>query len=230
MTLTEKSHLENPLILKPNEVLDDDRLEKSMVYLLKENEKTLKLYIEKEVGVDKIKEIKAVDDLIRNIKGLLSFDGLKRISDAIISKNFIKGWDSAEKQMEMNVSFNQKALEFLQNYTFENIKGMTEEITNDLRQELQRGIINGEGLVKLKDRVSSVMDIGENRAQMIARTETNRAENNGKLLAVKGSGLDYKKKWISAEDERTSDICNHLDNDIIGLNDEWRNKKCRAVI
>ena len=101
---------------------------------------------------------------------------------------------------------------------------MTEEIKNDLRQELQRGIMAGEGITKLKARVSKVFDKGENRAEMIARTETNRAENQGKLQAFKSSGEEYVKKWLTHFDDRTSPICKRLDNQVVGIDENFKDK------
>ena len=212
----------HPLILGPNETMDEDRLKKGILYLLGSNEKLIKDLIEKEIGKDKLSEVKSVEDIAKLMKGLLSFEGIKAISDKIIGFEFVTGWDSSEKQIEKNIPFNNKALEFLQDHTFDNIKGMTEEITNDLKAELERGIINGEGVVKLKNRVEKVFNVGENRAAMIARTETNRAENQGRLLAMKGSGLDFKKKWSTHEDDRTSPICKRLDGQVVDLDDNFK--------
>ena len=219
----EKKDFENnPLIINPNETLDDDRLEKSIVFILKTNEKKIKSLIDKEMGENKLMQIKSLEGLTKVIKGILSFVGLKSISDAVINNTFMKGWDSAEKQVERNLMVNRGAVSFIQDYTFANIKGMTEEIVNDLRQELERGIINGEGIAKIKARVSKVFDVGENRAEMIARTETNRAENQGKLQAFKSSGEKLKKKWSTHKDDRTSPICNRLDGQTVGINESFK--------
>ena len=222
--IQEKAWDINPLILRPNETMDDDRLEKSIVYVLKENEAKIKSLIEKEVGQNKIQEIKSLEGIIKAIKSILSFAGLKTISDAVINQTFMKGWDSAERQMERNLMLNKGAVSFIQDYTFANIKGMTEEIMNDLRRELEMGIMGNEGIAKIKARVSSVFDVGENRAQMIARTETNRAENQGKLQAFKSSGVKLKKQWNTHFDDRTSPICKRLDGQTIGINENFKDK------
>jgi len=119
---------------------------------------------------------------------------------------------------------NKGAITFIQDYTYNNIKGMTEEIMQDLRQELERGIMAGEGVAKIKSRVSKVFDVGENRAEMIARTETNRAENHGKLQAFKSSGEKLKKQWHSHFDERTSPICKRLHGQTVGINENFKDK------
>ena len=104
---------------------------------------------------------------------------------------------------------------------------MTDEIAGDLRAELERGVIAGESVPKLQARVEKVFDVGKNRAEMIARTEVNRAENNGRLQAFKTSGKEkeYQKKWISHIDERTSEICKHLDGQIVEMNDNFKEGK-----
>lgn len=220
-----KGYEDNPLILREFEEITEDRLIKSIVYLMKENEKKIKDLIEKEIGKDKLMDIKSVDDIAKRIKDLISFMGLKTISDAVIKNTFVEGWDDAEMQLDKNLMMNKDAITFIQDYTFNNIKGMTEEITQDLRQELERGIMAGEGITKIKARVSKVFDVGEVRAAAIARTEVNRSENQGRLLAWKSSGeTDYMKKWMTHFDAKTSAICKRLDGQIVGINENFKEK------
>jgi len=215
---------DNPLILGPNETIGEDRLERSIIYLLKLNEKKILDLIEKEAGKNTLKEIKSVEEVAKKIDTLVSFDGLKTISDKVIKDNFMKGWDSAEKQLFRNLVLNNSAMDFIKDYTFGNIKDMTKDIAKNLRQELQRGIMEGEGATKIKERVKSVFNVGENRASMIARTETNRAQNQGHLQGFKASGEDYQKQWVTHEDDRTSPICKRLDNQIVGMDENFEDK------
>jgi len=222
--LQKKGYSDNPLILRENEEPTESKLKKGIIYLLRQNETKIKSLIEKEAGTDTIKEIKALPDLVKAINSLLSFVGIKTVSDAVIKGNFMVGVDGAEKQLNRNLLVNTPALEFIQDYTFNNIKGMTEEISADLRQELERGIMEGDSVSKLKARVSKVFDVGENRAEMIARTESNRAENQGKLQAFKSSDEKLKKEWLTHEDDRTSPICKRLDGQVVGLNENFKDK------
>lgn len=220
-----KGYEDNPLILREFETIGEDRLQRSIVYLMKQNEKKIKKLIEKEIGTDKLIDIKSVEDIAKRIKDIIAFQGLKTISDAVIKNTFVEGWDDAEKQLDKNLMINNDAITFIQDYTFNNIKGMTEEIMQDLRQELERGIMAGEGITKLKARVSKVFDVGEVRAEAIARTETNRAEGQGRLQAFKSSGeTDYLKKWVTHHDDRTSPICNRLDGQTVGINENFKDK------
>jgi len=219
---------DNPLILKPNERMDDNRLKQSIVYLMKQNEKKIKELIEKEMGQNKLMKIKSVDSIAKRIKDLITFQGLKTISDAVIKNTFMNGWDSAEKQLDRNFIVNREVIDYIQNYTFNNIKGMTEEISQDLRQELERGIMSGEGITKIKARISKVFDVGENRADMIARTETNRSENQGKLQGFKASGEELNKKWVAAMDNRTSELCKRLNGQVVGINENFKDKQTKG--
>ena len=212
----------HPLILTDDEIADEDKLSKALKFLINKNKNEIIKFIDAEVRPDKVSEIKSVESFIEAVKRILNFGGAKQVSDLVIKAMFLKGWDKSEKQLDRNLMLNREAIDFIQKYTFENIKGMTDDLVNGLRQELQRGIIEGEGAFKLKDRVNKVFDAGETRAEAIARTESNRAENQGRLLAFKESGEEYEKKWISHIDDRTSDLCKHLNGKTVGLNDKFK--------
>lgn len=165
-------------------------------------------------------------DIPQIVKDLFTMNELKVLSDETIKQNFMVGWESTEKQLARNIFLNKAVLTFLQAHTFENIMDMSEEIKNDLRAELERGIIGGESIPKLTARVEKVFDTTEARATAIARTEVNRAEGNGRLHAFKGSGLKgYKKKWVTHHDERTTPICKRLDGQVVGIEENFKDAK-----
>jgi len=217
---------DSPTVLGSNEEMStsEKKLKKQITDLLKSNKERVFELLEDQGKPEQLLQIKSIDDLPGIIKKIFSIFTFKKVVDEVISFKFNFGWEESEKQIDKNVPMNNKALEFLQDHTFDNIKDMTEEISNDLKAELSRGIINGEGLVKLKARVTKVFNVGNNRAEMIARTEVNNAENQGKLLSMKGSGLKYKKKWVSAHDARTSNICKRLDGQTVGLDENFVDK------
>ena len=218
---------DTPLTLEANERMNDKKLRKEIEKLLNENKKKLIEIIGDQTKKEPLINIKGVDDIPGLIKTIFASEIVKRISDSVIKSEFDSGWNSIEKQLDINIPYNESALKFLQTYTFDNIKGMTEDISNDLKSELSRGIIDGEGITKLKARVEKVFNKGENRAEMIARTETNRAENQGRLLAMKGSGIEdeYNKEWVSALDDRTSPLCKRLDGQTVSVNGNFKDTK-----
>jgi SPP1 gp7 family putative phage head morphogenesis protein len=214
---------DSPTVLIPGEEIapSEKKLKKQIIDLLQINKDKVFEVLEEQGKPEQLLQIKGIDDIPGIIKSIFSIFTFKKVVDEVIKFQFNFGWDKSEKQIDQNVPMNNKAVEFLQDHTFENIKDMTKEVANDLKAELSRGIINGEGITKLKARVTKVFDVGKNRAEMIARTETNRAENNGKLLAMKNSGLEMKKQWLTHEDDRTSDICKRLDGQTVDLDSDF---------
>lgn len=156
-------------------------------------------------------ESKGFEEFIAKLKSVISYAMLKKYSDDAIKEEYLKGHDIAEKKIDRNVNVNWNAVQFLQNYTFENIKNLTDEMGNKLRQELQRAYMNREGVQTIKEKLQEVLDAGKTRAETIARTETNRANNTGRLMAYKGSGMPGKKVFKAHIDHRTSEICQRLD-------------------
>lgn len=145
----------------------------------------------------------------KRIMKLLKLDNVLKIINENIQKEYDKGLEEVEVKLDMNFSRNEKNLTALQDYTFDNIKGMTEEMANKLRQQIQQGLINMEPMSQIKNRVKDIMGIAENRAAMIARTESNRAMNFGRLDAAKESeeqGVEIKKWLLITNDDRTCAI------------------------
>ena len=184
----------------------EKKLKKKIMDLLKDNKEKVFELLEEQGKPETLLQIKGIDDLPGIIKKIFKIFTFRKIVDEVIKFRFNFGWEKSEKQIDQNVPMNNKAVEFLQEHTFDNVKGMTEEIANDLKAELSRGIINGEGVTKLKERVTKVFDVGEVRATAIARTEVARSENQGKLLAMKESDIDVKKYLVITYDDRTSNV------------------------
>ncbi|MFW6173396.1 MAG: phage minor head protein, partial [Elusimicrobiota bacterium] len=205
-------------------VPDDAKLEQAILYLLNNKQKQLIDMIEREHGESKLSEVKDLHSLTRKLKEILSFNGLKGLTEKVIKHNFLKGWEEQEKKINRNFIPNKEAIQFIQNYTFDNIKDMGDEIANDLRAELERGIMNGEGIDKIKDRVQGVMKSSKSRAETIARTEVNRAQNTGSLQLMKNVDDEYDKKWLAKIDDRTSEICKELDGQQVGINETFKAK------
>jgi len=101
---------------------------------------------------------------------------------------------------------NEEAEDFIETYTFDLIKGLNTEIREDLRSELQRGLMNGEGTGSLKERVRSVFDTNLWRSYTIARTEVTRANNYGRLEAFNRSGKQVYKYISIVDDNRTTKV------------------------
>lgn len=70
-----------------------------------------------------------------------------------------------------------------------------------LRSELAEGLLQGDPLDALRDRVNEIFDQAtQSRAQIIAASEASRALNHGNQIAAKESGVVARKKWLLSDD------------------------------
>lgn len=92
---------------------------------------------------------------------------------------------------------------------------------NELRRQMIDGISEGESVDQLADRIQRLYGFSQaSRAPMIARTEAVGATNSGEILMYKQAGVT-KKRWLSAQDERTR--ASHLDADgqVVGIDETF---------
>lgn len=172
-----------------------------------------------------------IDDLVNKFMKLLNLSPISLSVSKVITENYVKGLERAELELDMNFVKDEERLNLLKNYTFDNIKGMNDEIAEKLRKELSQGLMNLESVTKLKERVKKVMSVSEERARMIALTESNRAENIGHLDAAKQSGLKLMKQW-DAQRERISragnkvpcPFCEYLDGQMVKLDGVFKDQ------
>jgi len=216
----------NPLILQENErPTGYSRLESAIRYVNKQNEDEIKKLLTMIAGHNTLKEVKGIPEIIAKIKTLLGIGALKNITEEIIKNNYLKGWDEAEKDLDINILPDQNAIDFMANYTYDNIKGMNDDIAEKLRQVMQRGFIDGTPLQDLKAEITKVFDVGNNRANMIARTESNRAANHGRLHGYIKSGQPGTKVYSAHLDGRTSPLCKRMNGQEVGLEEDFIDPK-----
>ncbi len=159
-----------------------------------------------------------INDIVNKYLAFIDADVLKDYMFNMIEKEYNKGLEQMELQFDQNFLPNYETVSFVQNFAFQNLKGVSEEMKEALRKEVSMGLMNGESTSLLRSRIKDVLDTTIQRAEMIVRTETNRAFNMGHFQAAKDSGLNLVKEW-SAQNERTSKngnrvpcpICDSLD-------------------
>lgn len=152
-----------------------------------------------------------INDLIDRIIKLFNLNISPVIVTSSLLKFYDKGLEQSEIQLNLNFTRDEERFSTLNDYVLGNIKGANEEIREKLRKEITQGVVNLESVPQVRERIMSVMDVSKARAQMIARTELNRAEGVGHMDGARQSGLKLKK-YVSAKlDSRTSPICQGLD-------------------
>jgi HK97 family phage portal protein len=119
------------------------------------------------------------------------------------------GGADAFNQLNVNTRFNLDTPDgnrFLMGRTQRFAEQVNETTWNQLREGIADAINSGKTIPEIEELVQQVMgDRIRSSAETIARTETIGALNGGSLLGAKQSGVDSKKTWIAALDQRTRD-------------------------
>lgn len=150
----------------------------------------------------------AQDNLKIQMEKILNPEDIKNSVYSAIALEFSQGTESFEKKFGINTMPNQRALQFLQEYTFSNIKGMTDDLANKLRGEISRGIMEGLGKAELAKNINAILEVGKTRSNQIALETTTRAYAQGAFTAAKDSGITLKK-YVFNPDPKT-EICQYL--------------------
>ena len=97
---------------------------------------------------------------------------------------------------------------------------------SQIRSIIRGGLDEGFGVDKIGKRIrETAAPMSALRAHIIARTETHTAANFGAQTAAELTGLDMKREWVSASDERTRDTseADHVDanGQIVGMKEPF---------
>lgn len=85
---------------------------------------------------------------------------------------------------------------------------ITEGTREMIRGQVVEAMQNGDSVQELAGRLKESHAFSNTRARTIARTETAMADNMGNLIGWEETGLVAGKRWITAEDDKVSEICN----------------------
>lgn len=150
-----------------------------------------------------------IDWIINKFINVVNIQPMKDKIDKFITYEYQVGMDRAEVQFDMNFTPNEGDVKVLNNYVYDNMKQHTDAIGEELRQELSRGLMNGENIPELKKRVQTVFKDKKysDRLKTVLRTEKMRANNYGALAGAQQTGLELRKYLSVVMDDRTSAIC-----------------------
>jgi hypothetical protein len=85
--------------------------------------------------------------------------------------------------------------------------GEDTDIVHRLQDQLAQAVILGESIPKIATRIKGVTQMSRRQAVTVARTETLRVTNQGRMLGFNQARLDFNipmdKQWISTNDNRT---------------------------
>lgn len=98
---------------------------------------------------------------------------------------------------------------------------ITDATREFLRSDVEAALADGWSNDKLADALAENYAFSDTRAEVIARTETAKADVQGNLAAYKASGVVKRKQWLAAPD--CCDICQELDNETVDLDADFPN-------
>ena len=139
---------------------------------------------------DSIESKGIIEDIADSFTKIFNIDRFRDIIRNFVVEKYQQGADEIERALDFNVQFGDQVRDTakLETYVFDNIQGMTTDMQNKLRQELQRGLLGNETPTQLRERISNIFKGGspgrinfEARMKMIARTEGKRAANMAKF-------------------------------------------------
>ncbi len=178
-------------------------------------------------------EKKVNEDVIEEAKTIVDKEIVSRSEHVVKKYNqkfYKKGSEFAGKQLKKHgievvltpdvlEIIDQDVINELNNLTLDLIRGLSEDTKKKLAYELRSGLLQGEPIPKLSDRVRSVFETSKTRAEMIARTESIRVFNTAAVKRYERAGVK-KYRWIVAWDERLCSKCAPLHNRVyrIGAN------------
>lgn len=96
-----------------------------------------------------------------------------------------------------------------------------------INSQLIQGILQGESIPKLADRLGNVTDMNRVAAIRNARTMTTSAENKGRqdsYIKATEDGVILKRIWVATKDERTRAWHTELDGVEVDIDEPWENE------
>ena len=150
------------------------------------------------------------------------------------------GLEEAEGELKIDIGISEKfnetadffANQQLEGYTLSDgkkwhgIKGATRTLQTKIYREVREGVINKESRAQIKERVKEAFrQAKEGQAMRIARTETSRFVNQGKLQGYIDSGVVGRKRWVAHMDSKTCQYCRELNGTKVGLTEYFISKR-----
>lgn len=155
---------------------------------------------------------------------LLDLKKEKEIGVAIfvpLTKNLVKKEGQIAMDLVKNFKFNLDmpvVREFIKNRPSDFISDVTKETNDLIKEAINAGIKEGEGIDIIKKRITNLFDDFEDyRAERIARSEVIRGSNFATEQAYIQSGVVDGKEWLTSYRENVCEICKDMNGTVVAL-------------
>lgn len=141
-------------------------------------------------------------------------------------------------------TIDRSAVDFLANYQMQLLGDVTTELASGIHRTITAGLLTGKSIPEVAREIGRAVEDKEGfrtagktvfktvqqRATLIARTETLRAHNEGRMVFYREVGVT-QVEWLTAHDERTCSVCGPLDGQVFDINKvpEMPHPACRCT-
>ena len=139
--------------------------------------------------------------------------------------NFADHWEVIDEGYDYNVVIPEKAQEFIKKHSYE-LGVITEDtVLERVRGKLSQGLEEGWEPKRMTQEINNVTDtwVSERHAQTIARTETGKFYNAGRIASWQDPELEgfvEAMQYDAIIDTRTTDFCKHMDGKIVDIRNQ----------
>ena len=183
-----------------------------------------------------VKSTKSIDDADWEEEDNILYETYKPLWIASLAE----GYETVNITFSFGISqdfMQPKFLKWVKDNGLDRVKDINNTTKDKLRATLSEGIAGGEGIPKLRDRISNIYaDAKGYRSTLIARTETITTVNAGSLDTYKSAKVE-KKEWLSQIDNRTREAHVEINGEIVDIDAEFSNglihpnePNCRCTI
>jgi SPP1 gp7 family putative phage head morphogenesis protein len=154
------------------------------------------------------------------MKGLMrAYLDAKKVGHAAdTSLDFLEGGKAAFLQQAFSTGTATKKLEVLYTRSFDQLKGVTDQMASQMSRTLAESLANGDGAIAAANKLAATVDgLSRKRAQVIANTELMYAHSEGQLDSFEQLGiedLDILAEWTTAHDSKVCPLCRPLEGTI----------------
>ncbi len=186
----------------------------------------LRLYDKYPPDVKNVKAKKPVGGVPTDWFDMIKWNkNLAEIEVPFIRATYLLGGRAAMKQLKTELQFNSITAGI--GNVVDRRTGAIVTVNNTtlkaIRAEVGKGIEAGESVTKIRKRLTGYFDGDDirQRTELIARTETNWAYNEGAVDGYIQSGVVKAKEWLTAQDDRLCEFCEPMNGKIVGIDESW---------
>lgn len=113
-------------------------------------------------------------------------------------------------------------IKLLASRSFSDLENVTEDVATKMGRHLVDGLTEGKNPRDVAKLMDEELDLGGNRAEVIARTEIIRAHAEGQLDSMKSMGVEQvgaEVEFSTAGDDRVCPECSELEGQVYGIDD-----------